>query len=447
VSDVVDELPIIEEAPAEGPHEFVDSGQLHTEYRRLVAEQAAVRRVGTLVARGAEPSEVIGAVAEEMRRCVGAITAGLWRFDTTAEITLVAGAADPAALAKWPLGTRTPIEGDTLATMVHRSALPARINSYENIAGPVAARVREVGIRAAVGVPIIVDGSVRGLAAVGSTESGPMPAETETRISRFAELIATAVVAGYRDEQKRQLLGDATQRPFLIDSLLEGRALDRWSLGEAASHLRLPANGPFVVIAAEVPAVGREALPEIESKLRSLDIFSAWRLLPDLQVGIVHVASDQKFDMVVALMSRMTTARVGVSARFEDLRDTPRALHVARVMSRGPTDSTSSVAVFDGSILATAAVSAPEAMIKTVGTALDGFGDLPDEDREMLFETFRVWQDNDASVRGAAEVLICHPNTVRHRLRRIEERTGRSLSRPRDVAELCLAFEVHRRLM
>jgi hypothetical protein len=86
-------------------------------------------------------------------------------------------------------------------------------------------------------------------------------------------------------------------------------------------------------------------------------------------------------------------------------------------------------------------------MVKTVGAALDGFGDLPDEDREMLFETFRVWQDNDASVRGAAEVLICHPNTVRHRLRRIEKHTGRSLSRPRDLAELCLAFEVHRRLM
>jgi hypothetical protein len=117
------------------------------------------------------------------------------------------------------------------------------------------------------------------------------------------------------------------------------------------------------------------------------------------------------------------------------------------VMVRGPTDSTSSVAVFDGSILATAAVSAPEVMVQAAGAALDGFGHLPDKDREVLFETFRVWLDNDASVRGAAEVLICHPNTVRHRLRRIEERTGRSLSRPKDVAELCLAFEVHRRPM
>ena len=314
------------------------------------------------------------------------------------EITIVAAAADPAALARWPVGTRTPVEGNTLAALVQRSGRPARIDSYDNVAGPIAARVRAVGVRAAVGVPIIVDGRVWGLAAVGSLQPGPMPADTEVRIGRFAELIATAVVAGYRDEQKRQLLAEGSQRLSLVDALLEGRAFDEWSLREVAGHLRLPINGPFVVVAAQVPTVGDEPLPEIESKLRSLDIFSAWRLLPDVQVGIVHVTSDQKLDRVVALMSRMTTARVGVSAAFEDLRDTPRALHVARVMLRGPTDSASSVAVFDGSILATAAVSAPEVMVKTVGAALDGFGDLPDEEREMLFETFRVWQDSDASV-------------------------------------------------
>ena len=425
----------------------LDDAALHAEYRRLVEEQEAVRRVGTLVARGVEPSEVVGAVAEEMRRHVGAITAGLWRFETNAEMTLVAAAASPAALAKWPVGTRTPIEGNTLATVVQRTGLPARIDSYENIPGSVAARVRAVGIRAAVGVPIIVDGSVRGLAAVGSEEPGPMPADTEMRISRFAELIATALVAGYRDEQKRQLLGETSQRPFLIDSLLEGRVLDRWSLWEVASCLRLPASGPFVVIAAEVPALGTEALPEIESKLRSLDVYSAWRLQPDLQVGIVHVKSERHLDKILALVSRLATNQVGVSARFEDLRDTPHALHFAKVMLRGRPDEASPVAVFDGSILATAAVSAPEVMVKSIGIALDGFRDLPDDERKMLFETFRVWQDNDASVRSAAEVLVCHPNTVRHRLRRIEKRTGRSLSRPKDVAELCLAFEVHRRLM
>ncbi|MDT5046411.1 MAG: hypothetical protein QOG75_2264, partial [Mycobacterium sp.] len=359
----------------------------------------------------------------------------------------VAAAADPATLAKWPVGTRTPVEGNIIATLVQRSGRPARIDSYDNVAGPIAARARAEGVRAAVGVPIIVDGRVWGLAAVGSLQPGPMPADTEVRISRFAELIATALVAGYRDEQKQQLLAEGSQRLSLVDALLEGRAFDEWSLREVAGSLRLPINGPFVVAAAQVPTGGDEPLREIESKLRSLDIFSAWRLLPDVQVGIVHVKSDQQLDRVVALLSRTTTARVGVSAAFGDLRDTPRALHVARVMLRGPTDSTSSVAVFDGSILATAAVSAPQVMVQTVGAALDGFGDLPDEEREMLFETFRVWQDTDASVNTAAERLFCHPNTVRHRLRRIEKRTGRSLSRPRDVAELCLAFEVHRRLM
>jgi hypothetical protein len=427
--------------------EHLDDAAVYAEYRRLVQEQEAVRRMGTLVARGGEPAEVAGAVAEEMRRCLGAFTAGIWQFDTSDEIRLVGAAAGPAALAKWPVGTRTPIESDTLATAVYRTGLPARIDSYENIAGPIAARVRAVGIRAAVGVPIIVDGGVRGLAAVGSVEPGPMPADAESLVSRFAEVIATAMVAGYREEQRRQLLGEASQRPFLIDSLLEGRAIDRWSLWEAASCLRLPASGPFLVMAAEVPAVGREALAEIESKLRSLDVYSAWRLEPDLQVGIVHVKSERHLDTILALVSRLATHRVGVSARFDDLHDTPQALHFAKVMLRGRPDEGSPVAVFDGSILAIAAVSAPDVMVKSIGNALDGFDDLPDAEREMLFETFRVWQDNDASVRSVAEVLICHPNTVRHRLRRIEKRTGRSLSRPKDVAELCLAFEVHRRLM
>jgi hypothetical protein len=445
--DAVDALLSAEEFAVEFD-ENLDDRELYTEYRRLATEQAALRRLATLVACGVEPSEVFDAVTSEMRRCVNAATAGLWRYETSGEITLLSVAAYlPDAATKWPVGTRTPIEGNTLATVVQRTGRPARMDTYDNATGTLAALVRAIGLRAAVGVPVIVDGRLWGLAAVGSERPGPMPAGTEAHLSDCAELIATALVAGYRDEQNRQLLAEASGRSDLIDALLEGRAFDDWSLRDLAGHLRLPINGPFVVIAAHVPSAGDEPLPEIGSKLRSLDIFSAWRLLPDVQVGVVHVKSERKLDMVIGLVSRMTTARVGVSAAFGDLRDTPRALHVARVMLRGPTDSTSSVAVFDGSILATAAVSAPEAMIKTVGAALDGFGDLPDEDREMLFETFRVWQDNDASVSGAAEVLICHPNTVRHRLRRIEKHTGRSLSRPRDVAELCLVFEVHRRLM
>ncbi len=425
----------------------LENVQLYAEYRRLADEQAALRRLSTLVARGVEPSEVFAAVVKEMRRCLLAEKAGLWRYETSGEITLLAGDYHASEPVDWPAGTRSPIDGNTLASTVQRTGRPARMDNYENVAGSIAARVRAVGLHAAVSVPVIVDGRVWGLAAVGSAVPGPMPADAEARISGFAELIGTAVVAGYRDEQKRQMFDDTSRRALLINSLLEGRVFDDCSLWEVAGHLRLPKDGPFVVIAAEVGSRGSEPLPVIESKLRSLDVYSAWRLLPDWQVGIVHVASERHLDQVVALVSRTAVDRVGVSARFTDLRETPRALHFAKVTLRGRSQQASPVAVFDGTILATAALADPEVMVKTAGAALACFGDLPDEEREILFETFRVWQDTDASVGAAAEQLCCHPNTVRYRLRRIEQRTGRSLSRPRDVAELCLAFEVYRRLI
>jgi signal transduction histidine kinase len=169
---------------------------------RLAEQQAGLRRVATLVARGVEPSEVFEAVADEMRRCMDAMTAGLWRFETTGELTLLAGAAaDPALLAKWPVGTRTPVEGNTIASTVQRTGRPARMDDYENVTGAVAERVRNVGVRAAVGVPIIVDGSLWGLAAVGSITPGPLAPDTEVRTADFADLVATSIVnAATRDE-------------------------------------------------------------------------------------------------------------------------------------------------------------------------------------------------------------------------------------------------------
>ena len=425
----------------------VDHAHLYAEYQRLAAEQAALRRLATLVGRGVEPPKVFDAVANEMRQCMRAEIACLWRYETAGEITLIGASYHSGSLVKWPVGTRTPFAGDTLAAVLQRTGRPARMDSYDDAAGALAARIRAAGIRETVGVPIIVDGRIWGLATVGSTQSRVLPADTEAHIGSFAELVATAVVAGYRDEQKRQILGGASRRPLVIDSLLQGQVLDDWSLWEVANCLRLPRNGPFVVLAADVSHRVTEALTDIEPKLRSIDVYSAWRLLPDVQVGILHIASDERFDKILALVSRVAAERVGVSARFGDLRDTPEALHFAKVMLRSNTEGSSAVAVFDGSILATAAISAPNLMLKSAVSALDRLANLPAQEREMLYETFRVWEESDASVDAVAAQLFCHPNTVRHRLRRIEKLTGRSLSRPRNVAELCLAFEVRRRLM
>ena len=106
--DAVDGQLTAEEFAAEFDENRGD-GKLYAEYRRFAAEQAALRRVATLVARGVEPLEVFAAVAEEMRRCVPAVTAELWRFEADGEVAIVAAAADPAVLARRPVGTRTPV--------------------------------------------------------------------------------------------------------------------------------------------------------------------------------------------------------------------------------------------------------------------------------------------------------------------------------------------------
>ena len=83
----------------------VDHAQLYAEYRRLAAEQAALRRLATLVARGVEPPKVFDAVASEMRRCVRAEIACLWRYETADEITLIGASYHSGSLLKWPVGT------------------------------------------------------------------------------------------------------------------------------------------------------------------------------------------------------------------------------------------------------------------------------------------------------------------------------------------------------
>jgi DNA-binding PucR family transcriptional regulator len=84
-------------------------------------------------------------------------------------------------------------------------------------------------------------------------------------------------------------------------------------------------------------------------------------------------------------------------------------------------------------------------MAKIRSSVLGPLDELPPEERTILLDTFRAWVAAGGSANDTAAKIFCHPNTVRHRLHRIEEVTGRSLSRPKDTAELCLAFEVEQR--
>lgn len=254
-----------------------------------------------------------------------------------------------------------------------------------------------------------------------------------------------AMITAYREQQTAQIVDREAERSALVEALLRGQLADAPNLWEAADILRLPTTGPYIVVAAQVPEVGKQALPEIASKLRARDIRSAWRLLPDQQVGVVCLRDDAQLAAIVELFEKLATGRIGVSPAFAGLADTGDALRLARI-AMAARSSRAHVTVFDDSPLAMAAANAPDIMRRRFNTTLLGtLRELPDEDRLMLVDTFAAWVDCGGSTNETAAKLFVHPNTVRHRLHRIEERTGKSLSHPRDIAELCLALELDRR--
>ncbi len=273
--------------------------------------------------------------------------------------------------------------------------------------------------------------------------------EATARVFLAQDTFTQAMSSAYRQQLTLQILEREEERSALVEALLSHRITDTQSLWEAADLLRLPTSGPYVVVAAELPAIGKLGLPTIENKLSVRDIRSAWRLLPDLQVGVVHLRGPAPADTLGALVEvlrRAATARVGISPPFQDLAETSDALRFARLAVGGKPLPDSLVAVFDDTPLAVAAVSAPEVMAKIASSILARLNALPDEERAILLDTFQAWVHAGGSANDTATTIYCHPNTVRHRLHRIEELTSRSLSRPKDLAELCLAFEVERRL-
>ena len=273
--------------------------------------------------------------------------------------------------------------------------------------------------------------------------------DATARVFLAQDTFTQAMSAAYRQQLTAQILEREEERSALVEALLSHRITDSQSLWEAADLLRLPTSGPYVVVAAELPAIGKLGLPTIENRLAVRDIRSAWRLLPDLQVGIVHLrghAAPAALAALVEVLDHAATARVGISPPFDDLAETSDALRFARLAVTGKPLADSLVTVFDETPLAVAVVSAPEAMMKIRSSVLGTLNGLPAEERIVLLDTFRAWVQAGGSANDTAAKIYCHPNTVRHRLHRVEELTSRSLSRPQDIAELCLAFEVERRL-
>jgi PAS domain S-box-containing protein len=171
--------------------DITERKQTEEEVSRLAEEQAALRRVATLIAREARPAEVFSLVAKEVAHVLDVPLTAVVRYEPGAIATQVGvwGRENP-----FPVGTSWTLDDKSVSGLVSRTGRPARVSDYSEVAGPISTTLaREAGIRTAVGVPILVDGRPWGVMMALSTEQRELPADTEARLAGFTELIATAI--------------------------------------------------------------------------------------------------------------------------------------------------------------------------------------------------------------------------------------------------------------
>ena len=163
-----------------------------TRLEALLAEQAALRRVATMVAGSTPAPALFGRVCEELGELLAVKSTDMIRFEDEHFATVV-GSWTGNDAPSFPVGERIPVEGETVTAKLYRSGRPERVDDYDDVEGELAERLREFGIHSVVGAPIFVAGRLWGAIMVSSEQAHAFPAGTETRISSFAELVTAAL--------------------------------------------------------------------------------------------------------------------------------------------------------------------------------------------------------------------------------------------------------------
>jgi signal transduction histidine kinase len=163
-----------------------------TRLEALLEEQAALRRVATLVVRDTEPGRLFDSVCQELGRLLGVDSTDIVRFEDDRTATVV-GTWSASDAPSFPVGTKVPVEGETVTAKLYRSGRPERVDDYAGVGGELAATLREFGVRSVVGAPVNVAGRLWGGIMAVSDRPFSFPEDTERRIADFAELVTAAL--------------------------------------------------------------------------------------------------------------------------------------------------------------------------------------------------------------------------------------------------------------
>ncbi|AWW36190.1 PucR family transcriptional regulator [Streptomyces sp. AS58] len=253
----------------------------------------------------------------------------------------------------------------------------------------------------------------------------------------FVDEHCTLVADAYRQAERQLNWRRENRVRLLATALLDGtsRIAD---LPETARALGLPEHARYVVVAVDggpAPGCAQARAAAVPPGARTY-----WHTGVEVDYGIVLVGDGE-----LPSAAAPTPARIGFGGAVEGLAAIGDARRLADTALRICPAEGGTVRLGEH-LPAALVVSSPELGETLADRVLGPLSGLEPADREVLLDTLSAWLECDGSAQRAGRSLYCHRNTVLNRLRRFEQLTGRSLSRPSDVVEVSLALTARRLL-
>ena len=256
-----------------------------------------------------------------------------------------------------------------------------------------------------------------------------------SQVWAMSDDFVTLTTSGYRLEQDLRLINSQRERYVLIDTVLSGHDQSDPTLWQAIDRLGLSRDHTFVVAAVETVEPAHVPTPRIDRLLLETGQVSVWLLRADVELGIVTCDHDQ-VDSVRSALGHYQV-RAGISPLVSDFGHAPQAVRLARTAMAAAEPG--QVRFFADAAVNTMAAGAPDVARELAAIVLYRVLNLHQPERDLVLDTVRQYFAAGGSVADTSQAMFVHPNTVRNRLRRFESLTLRSLSDPRQSAELYLA--------
>lgn len=307
-----------------------------------------------------------------------------------------------------------------------------RLRAEQGVPLPIVLRAYRIGTRVVWDRMVVMTG--------GDSVAAQSLLSRASDIWRLVDDYSQALTSGYQESIAEQHRRDASARAAALEALLRGEVEGAERLRACADTIRIPIPGSYTVVCAAAESTAVEPIPGTAETLSTLGIRSAWQTRLHSGVGIVALTESFTIERLGGLLRERARDAVGISPVFGDLAHAHTALRKAELACAAADSGEREVLRYEQGLLGVLIASSPEVAHSLVEEVLGPIMALHEHDRTTLLTTLSAWFRWGGNITDLSERLFVHRNTVRFRLNRITELTGKNLSVPGEATELHFAL-------